>query len=118
MSNDHTATVRRYGEAWAEGDAARRLAQLAEIWADEGVYVDAEIPEGVKGREALSAHISESFKELPGLAITATTEVAALGDRAWYRWSATAANEEPFTGTDFIEFAPDGRITRVTNFFD
>jgi hypothetical protein len=29
----------------------------------------------------------------------------------------TDASEE-FDGTDFIEFAPDGKIGRVTNFFD
>lgn len=102
----------------APSEAARRLATLAEIWADDGVYVDPDVPEGVQGREALSEQIALSHAELPDLAITATTEVAVLGDRAWYRWSATAENEEPFTGTDFLEFAPDGRIARVTNFFD
>jgi len=118
MSSDHETVVQRYDEIWAEADGARRLAALAGIWADDGVYVDSDVPDGVRGREALSELIASSHTELPGLTITATTDVAVLGDRAWYRWSATAENQEPFTGADFLEFGLDGRIARVTNFID
>lgn len=78
------------------------------------------MPEGVplRGARALSGFIAASFEELPGLTITATTDVAVLGDRAWYRLRATAHDGQRFEGTDFIEFAPDGRIQRLTGFYD
>jgi hypothetical protein len=41
-----------------------------------------------------------------------------LGDRAWFRWSATLGTGESFTGVDFVEFAPDGRIARLTGFYE
>lgn len=82
------------------------------------MYVDPDVPDGVRGPGALAQFIGQSFDELPGLSITATTDLAVLGDRAWYRWTATADDVQSFSGTDFVEFAPDGRITRLTNFYD
>jgi hypothetical protein len=45
-------------------------------------------------------------------------QLAVLGDRAWYRWSATTGDGQNFEGTDFIGFGPDGRIQRLANFYD
>ncbi len=118
MSTDHAATVHRYDEVWAEPDQAARLAVLSEIWAENGVYVDPEVPNGVVGAAALSDFITTSFDEMPGLAIKATTELVVLGDRGWYRWEATTADGETFDGVDFVEFDTDGRIGRLTNFYD
>jgi len=118
VAADQVATVRRYDEVWAEVDATRRLGTLSEIWAEDGFYTDPDVPEGVLGIQALSDFVAASFEEMPGLTITATTGVAVLRDRAWYRWKATTAAGESFEGTDFIEFAADGRIQRVTNFYD
>jgi len=118
VTADHVAMVRRYDEVWAERNAARRLDALSKIWAEDGFYVDPDVPEGVLGAEALSDFVAASFEEMPGLTITAISDVAVLGDRAWYRWKATTADGQSFEGTDFIEFAPDNRIQRVTNFYD
>jgi len=118
VAADHVVTVRRYDAVWAEHDAARRSDTLSEIWADDGFYVDPDVPEGVVGAQALSDFIAKSFGDMPGLAITATTELATLGDRAWYRWKATTRDGDNFEGTDFIEFAADGRIQRLTGFYD
>lgn len=118
VPSEHAATARRYDETWAETDAARRLNTLREIWAEDGLYTDPDVPEGIRGPRALSDFIAASLDELPGLTITATTDVAMLGDRAWYRWSATTGDGQSFEGTDFIEFGVDGRIQRLTNFYD
>ena len=80
--DDRAATVARYTDASAEGDPGRRLEILDEIWADEGVYVEPERPDGLRGRQALSEFITESQDEIPGLTIVAQTEVSVLGDRA------------------------------------
>jgi SnoaL-like domain len=118
MSADPVATVHRYDEVWACEDHRSRLVILNEIWTDDGLYVDPAIPEGVRGPAALAAFIGQSFEELPGLAVTATSDLAVLADRGWYRWSATTADGQTLSGTDFVEFAPDGRIARLTNFED
>ena len=110
--------VRRYDEAWAERDPTRRLASLADIWADDAIYVDPDVPDGTRGRQALADLIDASVSEMPGLVITATGDVAVLADRAWYRWRATTDSGPAFEGTDFIEVGGDGRIARVTTFFD
>ena len=116
--NDYAATVHRYDELWGEHDAASRLAILSEIWAEDGVYVDPEVPGGVHGRDALSDFVATSHDEMPGLDIRATSPLVVLGERGWYRWQATTADGETFDGIDFIEFAHDGRIERLTNFYD
>ena len=115
---DHAATVHRYDEVWAEPDQAARLAVLSEIWAEDGVYVDPEVPDGVRGPAALSDLITTSLDEMPGLEIKATTALVLLGDRGWYRWEATTADGEAFDGIDFVEFDAEGRIEGLTNFYD
>jgi hypothetical protein len=102
----------------SDADHAARNAILAEIWAEDGVYVDPEVPDGLYGAGALSDLIGSSQEEMPGLTIKATSSLAVLGDRGWYRWEATTADGETFDGIDFVEFATDGRITRLTNFYD
>ena len=118
MSTDHAATTHRYDGVWNELDAGIRLATLAEVWADDGFYADADAPAGFVGREALSDFIGRAHEAMPGLAIRATSELAVLGDRAWYRWEATTADGSAFLGLDFVEFAPDGRIARLTGFYE
>ena len=63
--SDYAATVHRYDELWAEPDAASRLAILGEIWAEDGVYVDPDGPDGVRGREAVSDLVATSHDERP-----------------------------------------------------
>jgi len=118
VSGDHVATVRRYDDVWTESHPAARLAALAEIWAEDGLYVDPEVPDGVRGRAALSDFVGTSHEELPGLTIKATSELSVLGDRGWYSWEATTAGGDAFDGIDFVEFAADGRIERLTNFYN
>ena len=117
MLPDPVATVQRYHDAWNEHDDTARLAMLVEIWDDDGFYIDPEIPEGLNGPEALSAFIAKSFEDYPGLVVAATTTPAAQRDRAWYEWGVTTNAGQSFSGIDFIEFARDGRIARVTNFY-
>ncbi len=118
MEHDLAAVVRRYDEVWAERDVARRRDILAAIWTEDTLYVDPDVPDGLVGPDALVDFIEASFEQYPGLAITATSEVAVLHDRAWYRWRQTSANGQVVDGTDFIEFDAEGRIERLTGFYD
>ena len=118
MEHDLAAVVRQYDEVWAERDVARRREILAAIWTDDTVYVDPDVPDGLVGPDALVDFIEASFEQYPGLAITAISEVAVLHDRAWYRWRQTSADGQAIVGTDFIEFDAEGRIQRLTGFYD
>ena len=115
---DKQAAVRHYETAWNELNAAVRMSERQLAWADDGLYVDDDVPDGLRGREALSAHIGRNHEEEPGLVITTTRELVILGDRGWLQWTARSSTGAQFAGTDFIEFAPDNRIARLTDFFD
>ena len=117
MTLDPTTACRLYDEAWTIPDYETRLASLRTIWADDGLYVDPDVPEGVRGPEALATVIDEQLELYPGMSIVSSAPDV-LGDRAWFRWSATLATGDSFTGVDFVEFAPDGRIARFTGFYE
>jgi len=115
---DQQEAVRGYEAAWNESDADKRMATLELAWAEDAVYVDDEVPDGLRGREALSEFIAEERQAEPGLVITTTRELVVLGDRGWLQWTARSATGSQSSGTDFIEFAADGRIAQVTDFID
>ena len=112
-----TAALRLYDEAWAIPDYESRLVSLRTFWADDGLYVDPDVPEGVRGPEALATFIDAQFELYPGISIVSGA-ADVLGDRAWFRWRATLGTGESFDGVDFVEFAPDGRIARLTGFYE
>jgi hypothetical protein len=118
MEHDLAAVVRRYHDVWAERDAGRRRGLLAGIWTDNTLYVDPDVPDGVVGPDALVELIEASFEQYPGLTIVPISEVAVLRDRAWYRWRQTSNDGQALDGTDFFEFDPEGRILRLTGFYD
>ena len=117
MTLDPTAALSLYDEAWAISDYESRLVSLRTFWADDGLYVDPDVPKGVRGPEALATEIERQLKLYPGMSIVSSA-ADVLGGRAWFRWSATLGTGESFNGVDFVEFAPDGRIARLTGFYE
>jgi SnoaL-like domain len=117
MTLDATAALRLYDEAWTIPDYESRLELLRKIWMDDGLYMDPDVPEGARGPEALARVIDAQFELYPGMSIVSSAPDV-LDDRAWFRWSATLGTGESFNGVDFVEFAPDGRIARLTGFYE
>jgi hypothetical protein len=117
ISMDPMDAYARYERAW--NDPAAAAALLDEAWADDGVYADDEVPDGLIGRRALVALIAETHETMPGFRVWRTTEPRLLAGRLAVTWSATGG-EPPSTqgGTDVIEFDADGRIARVTDVLD
>jgi len=115
---DQQAAVRGYETAWNETDADKRMAALELAWAEDAVYLDDDVPHGLRGRDALSQYIAEEHEAEPGLVITTTRELVILGDRGWLQWTARSDTGSQSSGTDFIEFTTDGRIAQVTDFLD
>ena len=91
------------------------LALLEECWAQDGVYADDEVPDGVVGRAALADLIAATHEALPGFRVWETSPPRLLAGRLGLTWSQEGGDpRESLAGTDVIEFAPDGRIARVT----
>jgi len=102
-----------YSRAWNEPE--RALALLEECWAQDGVYADDEVPDGVVGRAALVDLIVATHQALPGFRVWETSQPRMLAGRLGLTWSQEGGDpRETLAGTDVIEFAPDGRIARVT----
>ena len=104
----------RYERAWNEPE--RTAALLAECWAEDGIYADEEVPEGVVGPAALAALIAATHAELPGFWVRGNSAPRMLAGRIGITWT-QEGGDPPVqqAGTDVIEFGTDGRITRVTN---
>ena len=107
-----------YSRAWNVEDPSERRELLDRVWADDAVYVDDEAPDGLVGADALLGYIADSQEEMPGLIVSDTSRPNVLGGRMLVRWVATQGDEQKYSGTDVVEFGADGRIARVTNFFD
>ena len=73
---------------------------------------------GWVGREALNDYIVSTHEQMPGLVIAETSEPQILGNRIRVLWVAQQDGTQMYTGTDFVEFAEDGRVSRVTMFYD
>ncbi|MEA2521672.1 MAG: hypothetical protein QOI81_1318 [Actinomycetota bacterium] len=119
MSLDPIWAYGSYSAAWGEKDdpdARKRL--LARVWADDGAFFDEETPDGLVGREALSNYIAATHEEMPDLVVTETSQPQMLGARLRVRWVALQGGVQMYTGTDFLEFNDDGRISRLTMFYD
>ncbi len=110
-------SIAAYGAAWVEPDATARLALLDQAWAAEAVYCDPLAV--VTGREALSDHIGQTQAAMPGSRIEVTSEPVRHHDSAFFRWTMTdASGATVMTGFDVVQLDEDGRIARLTGFFD
>jgi hypothetical protein len=109
--------IAAYGAAWQETDPQRRLQLLERAWHSDAVYADP--IDRVEGRDALAQHIAATQAALPGVRIALTSEPVRHHDAAFFRWSMTdASGSTVLTGFDVVQLAEDGRIARLTGFFD
>ena len=105
-----------YERAWNEPDRAAVL--LRECWADDGVYADDEVPDGIVGPAALVALITTTHETLPGFRVRATSDPRMLAGRLGVTWTGEGGVPvESQSGADVLEFASDGRIARVTDVY-
>ncbi len=110
MSLNPMDAYKSYSAAWNEEDSDVRKSLLDQAWADDGALLDEETPDGLVGRKALNEYIAGTHEEMPGLVITETSEPQVLGNRLRVSWVARQGDAEMYTGTDFVEFADDGRV--------
>jgi hypothetical protein len=110
--------VRRLGDAWMAPDEATRLAVLEEIWADDGVYVNAFDEELVVGRQAVAEYMAFGLADTY-LEITDWKPIYFHNDRVQIPWrDCCPSGSILLTGTEYGEIDSAGRFSRVTSFWD
>ena len=119
MSIDPRTAFSLYSQAWdGKLDPAARSELLVQAWAEDGELFDPDTPGGLIGRAALGAYIQEQHEASTGMVVSATAEPEMLGDRLRGKWAQHEDGVLTLSGADFVEFAEDGRIQRLTMFFD
>ena len=109
--------IAAYGAAWLEPARERRRELLEVAWADGAVYADPLAL--VTCRDELAAHIGGTQDALPGSRIAITSEPVRHHDSAFFRWTMTGPDGAVLvTGFDVVQLDDDGRIARLTGFFD
>lgn len=112
-----TDGIGAYGQAWLEPDATRRRELLEQAWAPGAVYCDPLAY--VEGAEALSEHIGETQASLSAGRVEVTGEATRHHDSAHFPWAIRdAGGATVMTGFDVVQLDDEGRITRLTGFFD
>ncbi len=110
------ATVMAYVNAWNEADAAARLNILSRCWADDAAYVDPTVE--LKGRDALSQHISKVQAGRPGARIEMMSGIDLHHNVVRFLWRLVRADGSAGdTSIDFGELDTDGRLTKIVGFF-
>lgn len=106
-----------YGQAWLEPDEGRRRQLVERAWAPDAV--DCDPLDHVVGRTALVTHIGAFQSSLAGGRVDVISEAVRHHDSAHFRWAITnATGVEVLTGCDVVQLDEQGRITRLTGFFD
>jgi hypothetical protein len=109
--------VAHYCAAWSTVDQAARDALLAEVWADDGEYVDPQ-PVRVTGRAAITSQILRFQHDFPGTSFRCGAVQAHHGF-VRYTWVMIGLDGTAgFHGMDFGEINSDGRLVRIVSFFD
>jgi hypothetical protein len=98
-------------------DERRRLELLDQAWQPGAVYCDP--ADQVTGRDALAQHIGATQGALAGGRVEITTSPVRHHDAAFFRWTMTdAGGVTVLTGFDVVQLGQDGRIARLSGFFD
>jgi hypothetical protein len=105
-----------YIDAWNEPQADKRRQILAQAMTEDGAYADP--AKKTDSRADLVECIGDALEKDPGRRIVRTSEVDAHNLVCRFNWrSVKADGTQAPESVDFIEFATDGRIRRVTGFF-
>ena len=111
-----TKTVDAYLAMWNETDAARRGAQIAQVWTADCRYVDPMLEAG--GHDAIGEMVAGVQSRFPGHRFRRVSGVDAHHDQVRFAWELAGPDGAVVVGgIDVGELAPDGRLKRIAGFF-
>ena len=110
------ATVDKYIATWNEPDGERRTALAAEVWTDDGTYLDP-LMRG-EGPDEIAAMIGAAQAQFPGHRFELAFGPDAHNDVVRFAWRLVGDGAPVAAGVDFATVAEDGRLRRVTGFLE
>lgn len=114
--NAITPLVDGWLAAYADPDAARRLAVIRDSWSLEGRLV--EPPLEARGHQGISDLAATLQSQFPGHRFERSTAIDAHHQFLRYGWKLLDGNGAAvLEGVDAVELDVDGRIARVVGFF-
>jgi hypothetical protein len=109
--------IDQYIELWNERDAIRRRELLADVFADDGAYIDPLVE--ANGLAAIDATIAGAQGQFPGFVFTLAGSVDAHHNIARFTWElGPEGGESLVIGSDTAVLAEDGRLQQVYGFLD
>jgi SnoaL-like domain len=103
-------------EVFNEPDPQRRAAVIAEIFAEDVVFVDPDTT--VTGRAALTGTVTELLARAPGFVFTPAGPFRGVGDLGTRPWRLGPAGGDPVLGGLDVVQVVDGRIARLWTVLD
>jgi hypothetical protein len=111
-----TAVADRHLAAYGEPDPIRRRALLEAAWVPGGALVDPPL-DAATGHEQLDDLFATVQSHYPDHRFQRTTAVDVHHQFGRYGWELVAPDGSVvFGGVDVVDFAPDGRLSRVVGF--
>ena len=115
--SDVNHLVDRYIATWNETDAARRRAEISEIWRPDGRYADP--MQGADGPAGIDAMIAAVQQRFPGFRLRLAGKVDSHNEYLRFAWELVApgGGDPVVAGVDFGIVA-DGRLQTIVGFLD
>jgi hypothetical protein len=115
---DITTVIDQYFASWNETDPERRRAIVAQVWTEDGAYVDP-LMSG-EGHDGIDAMIGGAQGQFPGHRFELTFGPDAHHDRVRFAWKmlGPGGGDAVAAGVDFGTVAEDGRLRTITGFLE
>ena len=114
--SDLKELVDRYIKIWNTPDDSARRALVADVFAEDGVFVDPFME--VQGVDAINAGIGAVLGQFAGLELTLIGDVDAHHGIARFRWQIAPAGAESIVEGSDVAVAEDGKLKGVYGFID
>lgn len=113
---DATSIANCYIALWNETNADRRQALMADLWIEDGTYIDP-LMQG-RGHSQIDGLISAVHQQFPGVRFTLIGQPDGHGDNVRFSWQLGPEGADgPIKGTDFATL-DNGRLKEVVGFLD
>ncbi len=112
--------ARLFAEAWLPAWTGNNPGHLASFYSEDAFYLDPAIPEGVKGKAALTAYFRRLLSYNPSWVWT-QVEAIPLEDGFLNKWRATipvGGKVIEIVGVCFVQLDSAGKIRRNEVYFD
>jgi hypothetical protein len=110
-----TLIKRNLHEVFGERDAEKRREAIAELWAEDCVFIDHSGK--TSGRDELDRAVAILHQRLPGYVFSELRPVDVLHESGRLAWSYGRPGQEPIKGLD-VALVQDGRISLMLTFLD